>query len=460
MIRNGKLIDARTLLEQWQALLQCFRPLFTRAGWVRFALWITALLLCDEQHTLTQCLVALNLQHCWHAAEAFVEYGAWSLQELQNALMRLIESRECPRWGPYHPVAGDDTHEQRWSLGVWGTCTFAHASKRNPNRPRLLRGHNWVLLGDLLPGTPWTYLPTASGLYLRKSQLPPGEVFATKDQLLARMLRQADAVSTAPVLGIVDGGYAHQGLFEPCHRAEQRPIRLLTRPRRDARLYRPLPSPEAARKRPGRRRRWGRRLPSPKHHGQWKLPWQSGQAWIYGRQRSFRYKRLECRWAVSGPKLPVACYVFEVESYAKSWSLITDAMDLSPQQVVEAYAARFRLEDGIREHKQHLGMEEVRAWTHWPILRTFQAQIVALSLLRLLQRQLQRQGLNAKAYPPTPWNRHKHQPSLLDMRRLLWNYRSEFSQFCHHLDEVRKSPCAFTPSAAPPPRRRILSQHC
>ncbi len=60
-------------------------------------------------------------------------------------------------------------------------------------------------------------------------------------------------------------------------------------------------------------------------------------------------------------------------------------MDLCAAQVLEAWTARFRQEDGFRDHKQCLGMEECHAWTKKPIMRTFQVQLIALSLLRLLQ---------------------------------------------------------------------------
>ena len=65
-------------------------------------------------------------------------------------------------------------------------------------------------------------------------------------------------------------------------------------------------------------------------------------------------------------------FVFEVEAYDRLWFLVTTALDLSSEQVVEAFAARFRQEDGFRDHKQRMGMEECRAWTKEPVLRTFQ----------------------------------------------------------------------------------------
>jgi hypothetical protein len=69
----------------------------------------------------------------------------------------------------------------------------------------------------------------------------------------------------------------------------------------------------------------------------------------------------------------------------KPWFLVTSALALAAAQVVEAFTARFRQADGCRDHKPRLGMEECRAWTKEPVLRTFQVQLLSLTLLRLLQ---------------------------------------------------------------------------
>jgi hypothetical protein len=64
-------------------------------------------------------------------------------------------------------------------------------------------------------------------------------------------------------------------------------------------------------------------------------------------------------------------------------------------------------------------MEECRAWTKAPILRTFQVQLVALTLLRLLQAHLERSwGADAWGAKPA-WNRRKRHASILDLRRLI-----------------------------------------
>jgi len=108
--------DVKQIWSWWQSLLTAFRPVFTRPGWVRFAPWATGTVLCWEEHTITQILVSLALE----------------------------------------------TKEHRTSEDVWGTCTFHESSARSPNRAETVRAHNWVVMGDLIPGQPWIFLPHTS----------------------------------------------------------------------------------------------------------------------------------------------------------------------------------------------------------------------------------------------------------------------------------------------------------
>jgi hypothetical protein len=367
------------------------------------------------------------------------EYGVWDRTAVERETLQLIERERPARWGCDHPVALDDTKLHRTSAKIWGTCTFHEASARSPNRAETVRAHNWVVLGDLVPGTPWTYLPHAARLYCRQSQLPTGETFHTKTAWAVELLRQADAESSAPIVGVFDGAYAVATVVEPCvHPGPgQRRIEILTRLRVDARLYQPV----THRTRPkGRRPKWGDRIAAPQHHVYWSPSWRTGRAWVYGRIRAFRYKQLRCRWSVSGPQLPVHVFVVEVPGYREPWFLVTTALDLSAAQVVEAFAARFRQEDGFRDHKQRLGMEQCRAWTKEPVLRTFQVQMVALTLLRLLQFRLdQTRGVGSWWSKPE-WYAQKRHASIRDLCRLFWRHRTVFSQLLVALEETAK-PC-------------------
>ena len=433
--------DVKQVVACWQSLLQPYQSVFTAPGWVRFAQWATGTVLCDEEHTITQIVSRMGVPQWWRVAESFAEYGVFDLPSARAATMRLVEAR-CPeKFGGYRPVALDDTKEQRSSRKVWGACTYKQTSSRNPKHPKIQLAHNWVEAGDLSPGEPWTYLPTGALLYMRESQLPAGETFRTKLELGASLLGEVDAASAGRVLAIFDGGNARKGLIGPCLKGfgKDRPVAILTRPRKDARLYAPVDRTQDAKrvaKKGGRPRKWGQRLPSPEHYKQWRNPWHKGRAWIYGQERSFRCKSMDCRWSVSGPEDPVRVYVFEVEGYAQPWFLVTSALDLSEGEAVEGYAARFRQEDGFRDHKQQMGMEEVRAWTKQPVLRTYMVQLIAMTLMRLLMKEAT--GKWGSWYAPPAWNRRKKVPSLRDMRRLLWDHREGLINFLRELDEVRK----------------------
>ncbi len=433
--------DGKALRSIWQSFLRGFQPQFTCGGWVRFVDWVTGTVLCDEEHTVTQILTSMGLEYRWRAVEAFVEYGSWDRDAVERQLMRVIDEVWPTAFAGYRVVAIDDTKEHRTSADVWGTCTFHESSARSPNRAETVRAHNWVVMGQLAPGKPWTYLPCASRLYFRKSQLPVGETFKTKTGHAFDMLREVDDESEKPILAAFDGAYAMETVIRPCLNPPEgsRRIDFVTRLRRDARLYHPL-AKTAKNPKGGRPRKWGRRMASPQNHEKWDVDWQSGRAYIHGRMRRFRYKRVLCQWSVSGTKHLVFAYVFEVEGYREPWYVVTSATKLSAAQVVAVQAARFRQEDGFRDHKQRLGMEECRAWTKEPVLRTFQVQIVAQSLLRLTQFQLDTTWGEATWWQAPPWNRHKRHPSILDLRRLFQKHRTRFLQLLRHLEEMKEPP--------------------
>lgn len=432
--------DVKELWTDWQSLLDGFRPVFTVGGWARFAQWVAGTVLDAEEHTITQILAGLQLEDQRRNVEHFAEYGSWDREAVERQLMRVVEREHPARWGGYHPAALDDTKEHRTSEKVWGTCTFHECGARSPNRATTVRAHHWVAPGDLAPGKPWTYLPLASRLYFRKSQLPEGETFRTKTALAVEMLREVAEESEAPVLAAFDGAYAMATVIRPCLNPPdgKRRIEFVTRLRKDARLYEPLP-PADKNPKGGRPRTWGKRLPSPQNHEKWNVPWQQGRAYVYGRERVFRYKRLWCCWSVSGPEKIMNAYVFEVPGYDKLWATVASAADLSAGQTLAANGGRFRQEDGFRDPKRRLGMEECRAWTKEPILRTFQVQMVAQTLLRLMQFALDRRFGEAWRSPP-PWNPRKHHASILDLRRLFWKHRRRFSQVLSALNDMQKPP--------------------
>lgn len=429
--------DATLLWSIWQGLLQRFHFAFTKPGFRRFAEWITALALNVEEHTVTQCVIAIERPDDWKGLESFVEYGLWRTGSVTAALTRSIDRAPGRTWHGFHVSAVDDTKVHRSGANVWGTCTFHEYTARCPNRATTVRAHNWVVLGALLhePLRPAWFLPISGRLYFRKAQLPdrPGtnggkEVFRTKCELAVELVHEQAETTEGRHLAVFDGGFALKSVVRPLIAPEEGwpRVEILTRLRHDARVH-ALP-PERRQGQRGPTPKWGRKLPPPRQGGRWPGPWREAEAYIYGRRRKVRWKEVVGLWRVAGSDVPVKLVVAEVAGYKKRFTLVGSALELTGLEMVELFAARFRQEDGFRDLKQRLGWEECRAWTKNPIERTSQALWVTLSLLRLTQFALESAGEVDWWYRP-PWRRKKDRPSVLDVERLLRRHRGEIQRF-------------------------------
>ena len=93
--------DGKELWVIWQSLLENYAPLFRRGGWVRFVQWVTAMVQCGEEHTITQGLTAIDLESRWRVLEHFAEYGSFDRQAVERQTMRLSEQEHPSRWAKY-----------------------------------------------------------------------------------------------------------------------------------------------------------------------------------------------------------------------------------------------------------------------------------------------------------------------------------------------------------------------
>jgi hypothetical protein len=170
--------------------------------------WVTGMVLCWEEQTITQMLTSLELESRWRVLAHVAEYGAWDRQAVEPQTFRLLEQERPARWGRYHPVVR---------------------------------------------------------LSCRLSQWPAGDTFRTKTALAVERLHPAEAASKAPILGIVDGAYAVDTVVKPCLEPEpgQRRLAIVTRLRMDARRSHPV-GPQSPGK--GRPAKGAPRIAAPQHH--------------------------------------------------------------------------------------------------------------------------------------------------------------------------------------------------
>jgi hypothetical protein len=197
--------QATPLWNWWLALLRPLADVLTRPGWVRFVPWVTSLVRCGEEHTRTQLLPATGLESHWRVLEHCAASGAWERKAVERQTLWVLE-QECPaRWGSSSPVALEDTTGWRPSQKVCGTGTCHESSARSPTRAATVRAQTRVVMGDVVPGRPWSDLPHAARRYRRRTQWPMGETFRTQTALVVEWFRQAERESPAPLLAVCDG---------------------------------------------------------------------------------------------------------------------------------------------------------------------------------------------------------------------------------------------------------------
>jgi hypothetical protein len=417
------------------SLLGQFDCCFTAPGRRRFAALTSGALLCEGRPLVTEIVTALGLQNQWRSVEAFLEYGAWPLEQVEGVLARVAAA--CARSEERQVWAVDDLKVLKSGKKIWGACSFHEYTSRSANRPETVWAHNWVLCGALKVGPGKAFLPTAGRLYMRKDQMPEGETFRTKPWLAVEALRRCakftrrGGAAREPHLAIFDGGYAVSSVVEPLTSPSQGQPRIewLTRLRHDSRLYQPPASRQPGQM--GRPRRWGPRLPAPKDAERWPCPWCEGKALVYGKMRRIRYKKLYCQWHPAGPDARVHALVFRVEGYKKPWYLVSSDLRLQAEQVLEFYAARFAQEDAHRDLKQHLGLGASQGRLKNAVLRTLQLRLIGMTLLRLFGAALDLAHGSAWWSKP-PWYQHKRRGSVRDIKRVLTGATEEFSQLDWH----------------------------
>lgn len=433
----------------WTDLLGQFAPCFTEPGEHRFGALLTGTLLCERRPLVTEIVTALGLQSQWRAVESFLEYGKWPVHQVEGVLARM--AAPSGRWRGRQVWAIDDLKVLKSGKKIWGACSFHEYTSRSSNRPETVWAHNWLICGALKAGCEGAFLPVGGRLYIREGQLPAGETFRSKPQLAVELLRSSAQGSEGPHLAVFDGGYAVFTVVEALINPPlgQPRIEFLTRLRFDARLYEPPAPPKESQR--GRPRKWGRRLPAPNDAERWPGPWHEGKARVYGTKRRIRYKMVVCQWHPAGAHARVHAFVFEIEGYKKQWYLVTSDLGLNAQQVLELYAARFMQEDAHRDLKQHLGLGVCQGRMKEVVLRTFQSRLAAMTLLRSLGRHLD-DNYGDTWWPKPPWYLQKRRGSLRDIKRLIVQAATHFSQlYCTR--PISEKSIKLTPPSQTAPKR-------
>lgn len=406
-------MDTTSAISTWTVLIQQFFPVFTGPGAQIFLALATGWVLCTGRRTLTGILPFADpeRQHAHDAFHRFLPDARWNMDALWKRLTLLLVKLFAA--SGLIELDLDDTLFHRCGRKVAGAGWWRDAVRSTRTRTVHAWGVNLAVL-TLRVYPPWGGEPLGLPILMRlhrkggHSLIDLGE--AMLQQLSQWLPERAFRLHA-------DGFYATL--------AGQRPVgvHLISRLRRDAKLYEPPALSRGPRKR-GRPRLKGRRLPTPEQMARRVRAWTSVTTIERGHVRErLVYARAVLWYRVS--KSPVLLVISrDATGQERDDFFFSTDLSLTPAQVIGGFAGRWSIEDTFKNTKQFLGSQEPQTWKGQGPERAAMLGLWLSSVVWLWYLSQKGRRHSIKVLPWYPTKAHPSFPdALATLRRHLWGQR-------------------------------------
>jgi SRSO17 transposase len=421
----------------------------------RLARHVLAQLVCLGSHTLTGVLTTCGRQgRDWSA-----DYRMYARDRVRpEDLFATVRAHLCAQHTGPVVVALDDTRLRKTGKKTHGV-KYMRDPLSPPFRVNFIRAQRFLQLSMASPGehgqarmvpVDWVHAPLPAKPGSKATQAQQDEYKAQRkaaclSQLAVERLQHLRAwlnghqAQTRTLWSTVDGSFSNKTVLAGLPENTT----LVGRIRKDTKLYyRPEEQPLAR----GRRRRYGRRAPTPEELRQDDTkPWQEIEAFFGGQTRQLRAKRLgPVRWRVAGGERDLQVVVLAPTPYRLTQQskllyrqpayLICTDPDAPIEQVVQHYLWRWDIEVNFRDQKTVLGLGEAQVRTPHAVQNVTAVAVAAYALLLCAAAHCQREATLTERLPPPKWQRHKsHRPTtaglIRNLRHELWAGSIHFSSF-------------------------------
>lgn len=330
-------------------------------------------------------------------------------------------------------VAIDDSPTKRYGPKVQG-AGIHHDPTPGPTEHPFCYGHIWVTLAVIVRHRRWGTigLPIWSWLYVRRKDVPkiPQQhrwSFQTKLQQAADLVLSAvETLQNAgkEVWGVTDGAYAKRPFVKP---VMQLGVTLIGRLRKDSAL-RDLPPREkpGAKKRRGRKRKYGLNRISLAKRAAHRQGWQDVACVIYGEAVVKRVKTFLATHRTFGGVIRV---VIVKERSGPQFFYCTDPA-ASVREIIEAFADRAAIEQVFHDVKEVWGSGQQQVRNLWTNIAAWHLNLWMHTLVELWA--WRRKETELVHRDDSPWDRHERRPSHADRRKAL-QARCLAEEFSHTL---------------------------
>ena len=358
----------------WSVLLEPFESCFTRPGYRYFCAFVVVFAHIDGRLWVTQVVLSGLVDRHFTSFYRFLREGVWSVEAVRQQIWKLCVSRCTDASGRLY-AAIDDTVAAK--SGKHFEALGVHHDPMNRQHPkRLSPGHCFVCLAALgQQGVGhFVALFTGAALYIQQRACKEGQIFATKLELGTNLLVGLWTPPEVVLVAVADGAYARFAFVQP---VTQTGRHVLSRLRSDTVFYDLPPAKRKGQK--GRPRQYGQKHKA-KEWAHQESGWQQHTLRLYGKEATVSLKTgvvlqrtLRVRMRLVAVRWGERAAVF----------LFSTDTGLSPQEIVQAYCARFAIETGFRDAKQHFGLSTYQVRNEKSIVRVVHLCLWAQTLLRL-----------------------------------------------------------------------------
>ena len=424
-----------TLLPSLRDLLQVFSAEMTAPTFRNF-LVVTAGWLFATRHTVAAAVQASGNAFLRHHSAFYGVFSraAWDVDQVGwNLADKILETHHACADEPVEIIA-DDTNAAKSGRKIFGTGWHYDPLADSPKGKGTTWAHNWVTLAILAEPLRDQAKRVAMGVQARL-YLPPKTAekqnlpYRTKLDHLADMLRTLCEMHPGRKFRLLaDAAY---GVGEMITRLPSK-CDLISRLRSDARLFRPVEAvPPNARRKAGRPRIRGPEMDKAAAiFGKCKRR-SAGTLTLYGKAKKVEWVTvLACLYQAPSRLLRVVVVQFPEEKGKKPplVTLYSTDLDMSPEEVIEAYCRRWSIEETFQDAKGHLGLDEPQCRSRKAVERMVPTILYLHAILWLWagRERLGRQAAKRKA----PWNRSTTNLSMGDILEIARE---------KHLEEMIKS---------------------
>jgi hypothetical protein len=387
-------------------VLQVARGAFTAPGFATFTALVTGYLGATGRRTITGMWIAAGLSRRTHHGRAhrFFSAAKWCTDTVGLLLAQAVIAAFIPAGQPVTVVA-DDTLFHRYGRKVFAAFWQHDGSARG--RDGIGRGNCFVIFGIScwvqLIGRP-VFFPLLFRLYQPKRGPSKPELARTMAGIFAR------AVHPRAVHLVADAAYRSK-----LWRTLPAGWSFTTRLAANATLYAPAPPPTGKRGRPATK---GAKLGKPADLAAAAI-WTQSTVCCYGKTSIVELAAVRCLWYGSLGKVPVQVILVRDPGSTRAYdiALVTTDLAASAEQIVLRYAARWPVEQSIKDGKTLLGAGDAQNRLPAAVARTVPFAMLCQCVLILWYHRADTAEADlATRRALAPWYRQKTHVSLDDMQ--------------------------------------------